>query len=496
MNLSSFPRFLLLLLAMLCGQASYTSVRAQEVQVAFDAASDSATDARIFTITRELRNELDLFPEHPNFEQAMLYRQAPGRYSLEISVLEDGRTTRVTSILDSAQLDALRSDIRSRVGVQKPASLIDQSGRSHFLWTTATAAFFYYGPAFAANVGGDVSGVAGSYLLGGGLGFFLPYLITENSRMTDGMAAGARVGAILGIVHTALIFGVTGAFDDDRDGLTFYGVSALASAAELAAGAVLANKYDVGAGRANLIGVGGVFGTTLGVEAAIILLGGDVLENESPAALTGAGLIGSIGGMYWANEVAKRTNYTTGDAKAVMMGGITGSLVSSAILLQIVDEDPGDVGTRLMFGVLAGGTLGGAYAAHKMLGRRNFSDGDGNLVILGTGVGFLVGSGFATMSSGGPETVLLPAVGAAAGFALMMNTLGEGTEDRSLLGTDNYERYGDAGLVDKQRKSTLMSRMEFNFNPLAFGMAAANIDLQHNASRVNALPLAGMTVRL
>jgi hypothetical protein len=100
------------------------------------------------------------------------------------------------------------------------------------------------------------------------------------------------------------------------------------------------------------------------------------------------------------------------------------------------------------------------------------------------------------MSSGGPEKILLPAVGAAAGFILMMNTLGEGTEDRSLLGTDNYERYGDAGLVDKQRKSTLMSRMEFNFNPLAFGMAAANIDLQHNASRVNALPLAGMTVRL
>ncbi len=499
MKLPLFLRSVFIILAFFCTQMPATQIQAQEVQVAFDAESDSSTDARIYSINRDLRNQLGLFLEYPGFEQATLFRLAPGRYSLEISSTEDGRTSRITSSLDSTQLAALRADIRSRVTVEQPTALVDQSGRAHFLWTTAGMAFLYYGPAFAVNVGGNESASTGSYLLGGGLGFLLPYVITANSRMTDGMAAGARVGATLGIAHTALAFGVADAFDNDEDLSTFLGVSSIVSAAELTAGTLLAGKYNVEAGRANLIGVGGVFGTSLGIVASVMVLGENTFDGGSPAILTGAGLVGSLGGMYYANEVALRTNYTTGDAKAVMMGGLTGGLVSLALVSQLAGVEVGDVGSRLLVGMQAAGIFGGCYAAHKWLGRRNFTDGDGNLVILGTTVGGLIGVGISAMigDEPGTEFLLPPAIVAAAGFTLMMATLGKGTEDRGMLGTDDYQRYGDAGIIDQQRNSTLLQRMEFSFNPLALGMAAANIDVNQNAyQRANSLSIAGMSVKL
>lgn len=461
-----------LLLGGLCLLGNVHSARAQEVQVAFDVTSDTSQSGRIFTIYRDLRDEIALFPDKAGFESARLFKQASGSYTLEISVIEAGKTVRRSSTLDSLEVAKLRADVIERVGHAKPSALVDQSGRSHFLWTTALASFLYYGPAIAANFGEDAGASATAYLVGGGVGFFVPYLLTMNSKMSDGMAAGARVGAVLGIVHSSLAFGAVVNFDDDLEYSTFAGVTSLASIAEMGLGVALADKYDIPAGRMNLIGVGGVFGTGIGFESSLMV----AWDGITPAFVTGMGLAGSLSGMYLANEVAAKTKYTTGDAKAMMMGGLTGNFLATAL---VVEAGPNtELTARLTGGVLAGSTLVACYATHYWLGSRDLTDAQGNLVILGTLGGGLIGLGLSATQEDFDSGALITALGSTAGFSIMMATLGHGTEDKGAIETREEQNYGT---IESSHRS-LLDRVDVSLNPLALGMAAMKSDLPRGTS--------------
>jgi hypothetical protein len=456
-----------------------SSTKAQDIQVPFDTMNDSA-DARIITLTRDLRDQLDLFPEYPGFAQANLFRRSPGHYSLEITLIDSGRTSRTTTPLDAGQVAVLRSDIRSRLDREKPTMMLDQEGRSNFLWTTAGLSFLYYGPAVAVNVATKTkspAGIATAYAVTGGVGFFVPFLLTQNSRMTEGMASAARTGGTMGIIHTGLAYGALDLFENTNVE-EFLAVSSFVSIAELTTGVLLANKYDIGEGHADLIGVGGAFGLELGVLSSLLVSSFDHLD---PATITGAGLAGSLGGMYLANETALATEYTAGDSKALATGGQLGQVLTLAVIEQM-GGDFSELHARMIVGSLAGSLLASCYGTHHWIGRRNFTKQEGNLIELGTTAGALVASGIEYyLDRNGEPSILAPALGAGLTFAILMESLGKHTSDKKM-----GERSGGSSRP-----------VEFMINPVAIGMAAAKMEMtQHSIDRVVTLPIAGLSVGL
>lgn len=447
---------------------------AQEIQVAFDGDDRSEESGKILIIDRELRDQLSIFPEYPGFEQARLFRASERHYTLEVTYDDAGKTARKISPIDSAQASELRANIRNRIISERPSALLDQSGRNHLLWTTSVVSFYYYGTVLSVfTERGDNVILSTTHLLTGGIGFFLPYLLTTNATVTSGMAAGARVGSILGIVHGLTATQIVADSPDDKVVAAIGGVLSLA---ELGAGMILAKKYDVPEGRVNLIGVGGVFGTLLGVEAATLITGEFGRTNAA------IGLIGSVATMYGANELALHTNYTTGDAKAMMMGGLIGSYLASALTSTIRTPD-----SRAGVALLMGGNILGCALAHTWLGQRDLTDADGNYAVLGGIGGSLLGMAVTSRIDDDDfqTAVTISALGSLAGYALVMATArGDREKDKSFKEESDTER------------SSWLGRLELSADPISIATLLTSSGSGAISAKGTSVPVARVRMSL
>lgn len=431
--------------------------KAQGVMVSFDSHDDQR--GMIFLIDKELRDELGLFSEYAGFEQARLFRVSDAEYRLEVQVSLDGVTQKLSQIMDPSQVVILRSRISNMVMSERALHDQYESGRTHFIWTTALAAIGYYAPAISLVVDAEeADAAAASYLLAAGAGFFLPYFLTQSSYMTDGMAAGARVGAVLGIVHTGQLFGSFDFLDraSDDEMRMFLGISSLVSLAEMGAGVAAAKEFNIPEGRMNLIGVGGLLGTFGGNLWGNVILGNDL----SPSQTGLFSIAGSIAGMYTANQLALNTHYTTGDAKALMMAGVAGAALAAGVL-EMSELEPGE---KLFSGVLAGAGFLSCLAAHRWLQPKDLRDAQGNYLVIGTTAGAILGTlvSRASAESRWEPELLSAGIGAAVGFITIASTTTPGVKSNS-RGVDG---------PDDSHGS-----LNFNFNPGGAALALLGNDL-------------------
>ena len=380
-------------------------VRAQEALVPLDSAG------KVETISLELEQKLAMFGEYVNFREARLFQVSDTSYVLEVLYRPESKVLRARKSLTSDEVVAFRRQVGANILKYAPRYGLNQDGRAQFVRGTTTLALGYYGWAVPVmlDVGSSASAVAG-YLLIGSAGFFIPYLATQNSTITDGMASMAWYGGSRGIAHGMLLDLLISGKRTDTQGLHALGVTV--SVAEMVTMLTVARSYDISSGHAALFAFGGDYGFAFGAGAAQLARYFDSGREREAAATI---LVAHAAGIGVGQIMYHQHRYSKGDAHVLESATILGAGVLFAAA-DVVDVSDGDA----LLTVAMIGSIGGCAAGHLLTGHTNFTEGQGSLIALGELGGALTGAGIAYIAKGGEgdETayVGLAAAGGAAGF--------------------------------------------------------------------------------
>lgn len=383
------------------------SVQAQEIQVPFDSAG------RVQRLDRSLEDKLNLFPEFPRFVEAALFRLPDSSYVLEILYDDSAGRLRERRALTSDETADLRWRVMQAISERAPATLLDRSGRKRLIAGNLTLALGYYGWAipYAFQVGSG-SAYGGLYLVTAAAGYFIPLLATERTSVSRGTASLGLYGGSRGIGHGIMLGLVAGAEDN---GPALVGAGVLASIAEEVAALSIARHANLSDGDAVAIGVLGDFGAGIGVCMADVT---GAFDHSDDAAVGAWVLAGSAAGLATGGMLARRVDYTRGDAYIVRAAGALGALTT--ITFTTYGDPEND---RVYSSAAMAGAVGGLALGHVLIRDHDFSSDQGALITLGGVSGGLLGVGLVTLSAGGHEAESSTywtgtTLGAAAGFTV------------------------------------------------------------------------------
>jgi hypothetical protein len=432
-------------------------VRAQEVQVAIDAAG------RIDVITAELARRLGLFADVAGLREVLLFQLPDSTFVLELtSAAPQGRLRRERRPLSAAEAVEFRRDVTARIAAGARTAGLDQSGRTKLLAGATVVGLGYYGWATAAAVDPrDDRAKVAVYMLTAAGSFFVPLLATKNRSVSDGVATMTLWGATRGAVHGALAADLIGSPSDK----TRFRWSIAVGATEALIGGMAAQTLGMSSGRADLTGVGGDIGLGIGWGIADLLklneryasvtqsnpFGGSytyavddrTLQETVTLAASGLGLAAGylLGGTEeWTRGDATILRNVT--AIAALAGVAVGDVIQKPRLITEVVPGGGsyshveDGFSRTHTAAALTGTATGIVLGRALVTNRNFTTGQGTLLTLSPLAGGLLGLGIAYLAT--PERAVYnpaaayqepnddselyltaSALGAAAGFAVL-----------------------------------------------------------------------------
>ena len=406
-----------------------TIVTAQDVMVPFD------VESKIVTYTATLEKQLGLFPDVPELVEARIWMSPDSVYTLEISSGMGDRFVRSRRTLTREQV----LDIQTRFLAARRATLqtmgLDQSGRPTVLWTTTLLGTAYYGTAFGLVAFGDSFGdgpvtSALPYLFAGSAGYFIPYLLTMNTTVTQGDAVLMQNALAQGI---GVGWGLTSVILGDKivDGDNYrigFGLSILTGIGGTVAAYKFSRSHNLGVGHADVIGTSSLFGGLTGLMTAFTVLGStDFTGSEWVRIIPASALIGSAAGVMLGHAAAKAQPYSAGDADVYRLSGLIGAAlpycVSSAASFS---GDP-----EIVTALTAMTTVAGLYVGDRLVKGKDYSPEEGNYISLGTVGGALLGLGLAVMVEADEFFPLMVLGGGTAGFALTQNSFAADARTRA-----------------------------------------------------------------
>ena len=434
-RLSSFFAVLVFAFAAVWLAAPFAA-QAQEVQVPFDA------EETVDVVDAELREQLGLFPEVDGFEEARLFRSGRGEgvaYELVIRYEgEQGRRLRERRALSAAEVETLRQRVsrslaQSRDDDEEATGERERLEEGRYRLLAATTSLGLIDAALLASAPAedfyDVENVGAAALLGGTAGFFVPLLLTRETKVTTAEATLTGYGGFQGLGHGTQLVQLVA--EDETETRAALALTSLLSITEAAAGFYLARRTDMRGGTAETITFGGLFGSGLGSNAAVLAAGdtgeGDVVfdsagrtiveDNETASRIVALGrLLGSGLGAYGGYRLAQGAGYTQGDARIFGTAGLVGRRVAQAALV-VADREPADEESRLVAGVSMAGTLGGLALGNRLVRGRDFGEAQGNIAFLGALAGGLAGGAAGIVFDANEETSFtLSALGVLGGF--------------------------------------------------------------------------------
>lgn len=414
---------MMLVLAMMLLVYPAAPAAAQEVQVPFDAAG------QVTTIDRRLAERTDLFvDEHPGFREARLFRVADDAFVLEITLNGSGSLTRERIALSAAQVTELRRMVAARIAERAPRAALNQEARYVLVGQSTVLGLGFYGWALPLLLDADET-AGGLYLLTAGTSFFLPYLLTANAPVSDGMANLSRYGATRGAAHGLLlqlllqgeedretVCSQFGCYEDDDDGYErrLIAGALFGSVAEGVGGYFWARRAQMSAGTASTIALGGDLGLLWGLGLAQIATPDDFDERTVGAIVLPLGLAGLAAGQH----LAAARDYTWGDAEVMYTGSALGAFTAWMALVA------GDVDNESAYSVAGiAGSAAGAYITDALVSGAEFSIGQSSLNRLGTVAGALAGGSIGALAENKTLGAMGAAVGALGGFAITYSTL-------------------------------------------------------------------------
>ncbi len=376
---------------------------AQEVQVSLD------QEGKIEVIDSKLEKKLGLFKDYNNFKEARLFKTSDSTYVLEISYKEQQKVLRTRLPLTADETKDLQKEVTDRIQEKSPETGLDQEGRTKLIRGCLGLSMGFYGWALPAALNtNDGKLAAGLYMLTSGAGYFIPFTATRNMQVSDAAATLFLYGGTRGIWHGIALAGMLS--DDPGRGLLFAGIGV--SLAEAFIGFNMADKYNMSAGTAEVIGVGGDFGLGLGLGTAVLM------ESDRVAA-AGTILLGSGLGLISGKWLAGQQPYTRGDAQVLNGTGLLGAYIPLALVdMTGTDNEKAYVAASML------GSVTGLWLGQKLVKGKDFTTAQGYLIELSELAGGLLGLGFAYILSPKDNvnsTLFLTssAVGAAGGFWIM-----------------------------------------------------------------------------
>ncbi len=413
-----FLAFCLLVLSVLL-----QPVKAQEIQMPI------LPEKHIEVIDQTLQKQLHLFPEYEQFVEARLFQSSDSSWVLEITYQQGNHLLKKRLPYSAKDLQAFRHTLLTRLNaLSKPPQKLDQSGRVKFLVSTTTLSFGFYGWAIpsALNVQNEKVAVA-TYMFTAAAGFYLPYYLTKNIPVTNGVASFALYGATRGLVHGYLIPFL---FDDSPESRTILGSMTLASLGEMVGGFALARTHNFSSGTSELMGIFGDYGLLTGAYVAVLA---DFFEDDLSRAGSASLLLGSFSGMMVGKSLAGRVHYTPGDVHVTNALTRLGIFLPSTVAYLFDSKD-----LKIYAGVSMLGTAVGLGLGHQIAKTYDFSTGEGRFVKLGEVAGGLLGFGLAyllTPSNGanrGKYYLASASLGATLGFWFMYNSFKQKASQRAL----------------------------------------------------------------
>jgi hypothetical protein len=273
----------------------------------------------------------------------------------------------------------------------------------------------YYGTAVSQAVGGSTD--ASGYLVMGGAGFLVPYLLTKNASVPEGASTLAIGGMFQGAIHGWLLGGLL--YGNDLSARTGWGLSATIGVAETVGGFMIAKHSGLTAGEASLMNTSMFYGTVFGA------LGGGNFITESTTAssdirlITGLGLAGAVAGVVTANAIRHGTRVNVADASVFSVTTFVTSVLPLAVLPVVTDSYDGTLFSALTMASIAGGMAMGTLLIDGV----DYPEGSALYYPLGAVAGGAIGLGIASMLSMNNRGIpLVTTLGAALGFVLVLTS--------------------------------------------------------------------------
>ena len=426
----------IIVVAVLCVGALVAQAQVER-QIAFDEAG------KVLVITKSLNDEYRWFEPLETFLEARLFRMTDSAYVLEILRKGEVGNERERKQLSMVEMLALRSRIRINA-TQVEVGGLDQSGRSTLLWGSTLWSLFYYGTAVSIVFSSDGSvSSAPTYLIAGGLGYFVPALLTQNANVTAGAASLAVGGMFQGALHGWALGGlISGSNLSSRTG---FALSILGGVSETVAGYVIGSNTGISEGAAGVINTTEFYGAAGGALAALTIMGNVTEGDAGIRVLSGLGLVGAAGGILLGNEIIKSQHITNSDATVYALTGALGLGLPYAVLSAVSLDN---VSTRVITGIGLLGAAGGLYLGTRLIDGLDYREGDGSTFLLSTLAGGVIGVGIAQLVDSPRAIGPLVWASAAGGF---------------LIGR---------ALARPDAEGTSMGKLDVNFNPLGLVLGA------------------------
>ncbi len=415
----------------------------------------------VFEITATQRNEKQVLNQYSeDFIRAILMREANGEYMLKVEYLKKGTEWFELYPISAEELQTLR-DVLSGGVILAPKQSENRTvytGR-YYLITSATVHSIFQGIALSRMMTRPSTypwgypyrertrfGRAFPLLVSAGT-FATSLLITRDKPILASAANMHFFGSGIGYAHGVAFRGIIlGDEYYERNYTALF--SGLTSIAEGWAMYHVAKKNNFDYARSAAWNTGNIWGTGLG-----FMTYGAITDFQDES-IRGAGigaLAGAAGGIALMNYIQKEHPRTTGDLRAINAAGLIGTAYGF-----ISVDNASERG--LAIGLIASSGLG-LTAGYLLTGKTSFDNAEGGLIALGSVVGGLAGAGVAIVagiedSVSGP--VFITATGAAVGWITSY-----------FIFKNRNRSAGNRGMGLETIRKT---KVDFNFNPVGFGM--------------------------
>jgi hypothetical protein len=399
-ELSRWTTLLVILLGALVGSPA----AAQDVQVPLD------RDRTLYVLDADLRQELGVLPDVTGFREARLYRADDAEYELVIRYEQDGRGLRERRSLSSAEVEDLRAQLTKGVTTTKRLPPGAQEGRYELVAAT-TVHGLIEGGLLASTFDVEGNGVTTLTLLGGAMGFFVPLVATQNRPVSEAEADMVFYGGMQGYAHAVQVMGVLAG--ENLPGRGTAGLAAVGGGLEGVIGYRVARQNNWSAGHAEMVAVNGIGGNLVGLGIGVALVGEEPDADEASRIISGASLLGSIGGIYLGHRMGRTDRHTEGDARVYAQSALQGANLAGSFLG--LQDDVSARGAALL---LSGSAVSGAVLGRRLVRGRDFTGTQGSLMALGSLAGSLLGLAVTSGGGAGEAVPVVQALGSAAGFGI------------------------------------------------------------------------------
>lgn len=417
----------------------------------------------VFEITAIQRNQKQILEQYADgFKRAILLREANGEYFVKVDYQKRGKAWFEVYSISAEELQSLRNALSGGTTLPKTQSesTTAYNGR-YYLITSSTAHSIVQGLFLSQSMTREVThyspwgnytydektrfGEAFPFLVGAGV-FTTSLFVTKDRPILASAANLHFFGSSFGYVH-GMALGALASGDislgDNRMAL-YTGLTSLVEGWSLY---YLAKKHNFDYARSVAWNSGNFWGGVQGSMLHNVVFG---TEDMNARAIGGSILLGSAGGILLYNHLQKSLPRTTGDHRAINAAGLIGSVVGLGF-----NTDQTSRMRSGLFMMSSGAFLAAGYGLTKFT---SFDNAEGALITVGSAAGGLAGIGISIAFDSNSDSApfFYTATGAAIGW----------TVSYLFFKNRNHSPVNRGMGLETKRKS----KVDFNFNPVGFGM--------------------------